>query len=204
MNKKGIQLGLGKFIVLLAVFVVTAKCTNVKVYGAEDPNKITRQTFTNYRISSLTIGAGVDDIEAGSFNNLHYLSNINVDENNSKYSSFSGCLYNKDQTELVCFPQGLSSAYIPNTCIKLAPGCLAGKSASLRRQVKAAITANNDGTYPEDYPGYEMDQYDEYDRYADPTIPASKKKKTIVNDSGDSSASDTNTSGKANTNGSNN
>lgn len=174
---------------LMILFLMTIGL-GIKVYAQEDPNKITRRTFTNYSISSLTIGSSINEIEPGSFNNLHFLSNISVDEGNTKFSSFNGCLYDKERTTLICFPQGLSSSYIPKTCVKLAPGCLAGKSASLRRQVKEVITVNNEGVYPEDYPGYDIDRDDEYDRYADPTIPATLKKKTRINSDGEDNKKD--------------
>ena len=169
----------------LMVLVAVVLGTCFKARAEEDPNKITRRTFSNYRISSLTIGAGVNEIEAGSFNNLHYLCNINVDANNEKFSSYGGCLYDKNKTTLICFPQGLFSSNIPRTCVKLAPGCLAGKSAYLRRQVKAVITQNNNGEYPEDYPGYDIDRDDEYDRINDPTIPDNLKGKTVIDDDSD-------------------
>jgi len=178
-----------KYISAVLLMAVLLFSNVTKVNASEDPNKITRRTFTNYSIASLTIGASVNEIEPGSFNNLHFLSSITVDEKNENFSSFDGCLYNKDRTMLVCFPQGLSGANIPKTCTKLAPGCLAGKSAMLRRQVKAVITENNGGVYPTDYPGYEMDEDDEYDRNSDPTIPEHLKRRTDK-DSKDKNAKD--------------
>lgn len=166
--------------ILLIMVLVCVLTVPVNVYAKENPNRISRQTFKNTGITSLTIGPDVNEIEPGAFNNLHYLSNFIVDPMNENFIAINGCLYSKDKSTLICFPQGLSSSYIPNSCKKLAPGCLAGKSASLRRQVKAAITANNKGEYPKDYPGYDIDDYDEYDRFNDPTIPNSLKKEVDI------------------------
>lgn len=84
--------------------------------------------------------------------NFHYLSYIQVSESNKDLSSYQGVLYNKDQTLLMCFPQALKKAAIPNTCIGLTPEALYGTSRSVRNQVKRIITKNNDGVWP----GYTM------------------------------------------------
>lgn len=109
--------------------------------------------FSDYsRITQLYIGE--DDVElfGGSedctLHNMLYLGSIVVDENNPEYSSYKGCLYNKDKTMLLCYPQALRSTEIPRSCINVYPGALYGTSSSVKKQVKAIIARNNGGKWP--------------------------------------------------------
>jgi len=132
-------------ILIIAVMLLVYSCvTPASVYAIDkDPNHITRLTYNmKVRITSITIGPNITSIETGSFNNLHELSSLTVDEGNKYYSSYDNCLYDKNKTKLICFPQGVSAANIPNTVVEILPGALVGKSRTLKRAVKAAVTAN--------------------------------------------------------------
>lgn len=165
------RLGIVNKILLLCVGLVILGAFNATVYAAEssssssntsyDKNsppqtrmtdnvgEITRETYQyTTKIGKIKIGADIKSIEEGTFNNQLYLVAIEVDENNQNYSSSEGVLYDKNQTTLVCFPQGLHAANIPNTVVKIAPGAMYGHTSSLKKQIKAAVTANNDGKYP--------------------------------------------------------
>ncbi len=61
-----------------------------------------------YNLTDLTIGSQVETIPAYAFGYCHNLSNINVSEENSNYTSEDGVLFNKAKTELVYFPVGRS------------------------------------------------------------------------------------------------
>ena len=52
------------------------------------------------------IPSNVVIIEAGAFENCHYLTGIQVDEQNVSYCSVDGVLYNKDKTEIIAYPAG--------------------------------------------------------------------------------------------------
>ena len=90
----------------------------------------------------------VGEYEANPFNNMLHLCNIVVDPSNESYSSYKGCLYDKDKTVLICFPQGLMATEIPKTCVNIMPDALYGKSIATRKQVKAIVTRNNGGKWP--------------------------------------------------------
>ena len=68
-------------------------------------------TYAFYYCSSLTtvtIGKRVASIGASAFEDCSLLSAINVSSNNSCFSSLDGVLYNKEKTELICYPAGRS------------------------------------------------------------------------------------------------
>ena len=66
-------------------------------------------------LTSVTIPNSVTSIGTA-FVGCSGLTEINVDENNSVYSSIDGVVLNKSQTELVCYPGGKQGAYtIPNS-----------------------------------------------------------------------------------------
>lgn len=52
----------------------------------------------------ITIGANVTDIESKAFYSCWALQCIYVDEANPNYCDVDGVLYNKDKTELICYP----------------------------------------------------------------------------------------------------
>ena len=55
------------------------------------------------KTTTLNIPASIEKIHKSAFGSNH-LKTINVDEENPKYSSKDGVLYNKKQTTLICFP----------------------------------------------------------------------------------------------------
>lgn len=52
----------------------------------------------------INIGAGVTDIDNKAFYSCWALQCIYVDENNPNYCDVDGVLYNKDKTEIICYP----------------------------------------------------------------------------------------------------
>jgi len=72
-------------------------------------------------LTTITIPNSVTTIKELAFSNCTGLIEINVDDNNKKYSSIDGVLYNKDVSELICYPCGmpLNSFSIPNSVTKI-------------------------------------------------------------------------------------
>ena len=56
------------------------------------------------KITTITIGANVEYVDAKAFYSCWALQNIEVDENNPNYCDVDGVLYNKDKTEILCYP----------------------------------------------------------------------------------------------------
>ncbi len=72
-------------------------------------------------LTSVVIPAGVTNIDGGAFQNCNSLAEINVDENNTSYSSENGIVFNKDRTVLVQYPEGRNdiSYSIPDTVTEI-------------------------------------------------------------------------------------
>ncbi len=81
--------------------------TNFKVVkDTTKPITSVRQFTLNCddKIKTITIGPDVLDIDGKAFYSCWALQNIEVDENNPNYCDVDGVLYNKDKTEILCYP----------------------------------------------------------------------------------------------------
>ena len=56
------------------------------------------------KLTSITIGKSVEQIDGKSFYSVWNLRNIYVDKENAFYCDVDGVLYNKDMTEVICYP----------------------------------------------------------------------------------------------------
>ena len=91
------------------------------VYNKDDPDPETNFTIVKNKSKPITsvreyafncdekvkvinIGASVTEIDAASFYSCWALQRIEVDENNPNYCDIDGVLYNKDKTEIICYP----------------------------------------------------------------------------------------------------
>ncbi len=67
-------------------------------------------------LTNVTIGKGVTSIGDNAFHSCSSLTTITANSGNAYYSSMNGVLFNKDKTEILCFPGGKSGAYtIPDS-----------------------------------------------------------------------------------------
>ena len=84
-----------------------SKCTSIGSYAFYNCTSLT----------SITIPSSVTSIGSGAFYDCTSLTSITVSEDNASYSSLNGVLFNKDKTELVCYPCGkTATAYtIPSS-----------------------------------------------------------------------------------------
>ena len=81
--------------------------TNFKVVkDTSKPITSVRQFTLNCddKIKTIRIGADVEFVDAKAFYSCWALQNIEVDENNPNYCDVDGVLYNKDKTEILCYP----------------------------------------------------------------------------------------------------
>ena len=137
-------------IMVLAVLLIPAAKA-----GAASPTMIDSSTFRRATsISTIHIGSDVEEITAEAFRGLMSLRSITVSENNPYFTSYSNCLYNKDMTELLCFPPALKGAMIPSTAVSIRENALYGVDEKLKAQIKQVIHQQESGSRPEaDVPG---------------------------------------------------
>ena len=81
--------------------------TNFKVVkDTSKPITSVRQFTLNCddKIKTIRIGENVEFVDTKAFYSCWALQNIEVDENNPNYCDIDGVLYNKDKTEVLCYP----------------------------------------------------------------------------------------------------
>ncbi|MEE1503695.1 MAG: leucine-rich repeat protein [Acutalibacteraceae bacterium] len=81
--------------------------TNFKVVKDETKPITSVREFTlncDDKIKTIRIGANVTDVDTKAFYSCWALQNIEVDEDNPNYCDVDGVLYNKDKTEVLCYP----------------------------------------------------------------------------------------------------
>lgn len=81
--------------------------TNFKVVKDESKPVTSVRQFTlncDDKIKTIYIGPDVLEIDGKAFYSCWALQNIEVDENNPNYCDVDGVLYNKDKTEVLCYP----------------------------------------------------------------------------------------------------
>ena len=104
-----------------AVFQWCTSLTEVEL--PKSIEKIGFRTFLQCTsLISVTIPESLTEIGDGSFVYCSSLKEIVVDENNANYTDVDGVLFNKDQTELICFPAGkddTKSYQIPESVTKI-------------------------------------------------------------------------------------
>lgn len=81
--------------------------TNFKVVKDESKPITSVRQFTlncDDKIKTIRIGANVTAVDTKAFYSCWALQNIEVDKNNPNYCDIDGVLYNKDKTEILCYP----------------------------------------------------------------------------------------------------
>jgi BspA type Leucine rich repeat region (6 copies) len=73
---------------------------------------IADQAFSYSTMTSIALPASVTNIAFDAFHNCNELTNISVATNNPDYSSFTGVLFNSNQTTLIEFPEGKAGSYV--------------------------------------------------------------------------------------------
>ncbi len=96
----------------------------------------------NNNVMGIHIGEGIESIASDTFRNQINLKFIEVAPGNPYFTSFSYCLYDKDMTTLICFPQALDKAEIPGTVTRINQYALYGVEPEISNAVKDTIKNN--------------------------------------------------------------
>ena len=88
-------------------------CTSIKgIEFSDSIKKIGAYAFYGSTIREVEIPSTVKEIGNYAFAGCKYLTKIEVDASNSKFSSLSGVLYNKDGSTLITYPAGKSDNFV--------------------------------------------------------------------------------------------
>ena len=128
-------------IIALLLLPVMIMISPVRV-SASDYEVLDYTSFPDHNVTSIHIGSDVYEVTSTAFRGMGHLKSITVSKDNPFYSSYSGCLYDKMKTELVCYPPALSAAYIPNTVVSISKNALSGVPEKLRREIVAVVEDN--------------------------------------------------------------
>lgn len=84
---------------------------------------IEKDAFRGSGITSVHIGSSVISIGEGAFADCKALTEINVSEANAMYASADGVLFNRELTEIICYPSGKPNRRytIPASVTRIAP-----------------------------------------------------------------------------------
>jgi hypothetical protein len=116
------------------------------------PNSVTSIGEEAFRsctgLTEVTIPNSVTTIGKFAFLNCTGLTGINVDADNSTYTSADGVLFNKDKTTLVICPGGKAGNYvIPNSVTTFDTWTFAGCSGLTEVTIPNSVTTIGDGTF---------------------------------------------------------
>lgn len=122
-------------------FGKNSNCTTIEDFAFENclrlekielPSKmvsIGRSAFWNSGLKQIGIGKGIESIAEGAFSHCQQLDTITVDSANKVYTAENGVLFNKDKTELICYPAAKTGSYqIPENVKKIGVSAFAGAS----------------------------------------------------------------------------
>ena len=133
----------GAFSATTALTAITVDAANT-VYSSVDgvlyDKAGTTLIFVPARVTSVDISATVTTIADGAFSNAAALAAVNVDEENTVYSSVGGVLYNKAGTELIFVPAMATTVNIPATVVTIREGAFSATTALTAITVDAANT----------------------------------------------------------------
>ena len=90
----------------------------------------------NNNVMGIHIGEGIESVASDTFRNQVNLKFIEVAPGNPYFTSFSYCLYDRDMTTLICFPQALDKADIPGSVTKINQYALYGVEPEISTAVK--------------------------------------------------------------------
>ncbi|WP_158589471.1 transglutaminase domain-containing protein [Butyrivibrio sp. CB08] len=141
-DKNWIKIKFKVCVALMVAAVLLIPPARAAKVDAKELTKISGTTFKrNTQVSTIHIGSDVSEISSNAFRGLINLQSITVSANNPFYTSYSNCLYDKNMTELICFPAALHGAVIPDTVVSIGDNALYGVDQSLKEQVKSVVKA---------------------------------------------------------------
>ncbi|MBQ7876157.1 MAG: leucine-rich repeat protein [Clostridia bacterium] len=103
------------------------------------------------KLSTVTIGKGVEKIFSSTFFDCPMLNTINVSEESANYTSLDGVLYSKDMKKLVSFPNGrrYSSYVIPENVFEIGEKALYNYTLKELYMPQTLVNIHTDNVVPD-------------------------------------------------------
>ncbi|MBR3445259.1 MAG: leucine-rich repeat domain-containing protein [Prevotella sp.] len=99
-------------------------------------------TIFGDQVQTYIIGDSVTSIGGGAFVSCTSLIAINVDKNNTNYSSIDGVLFNKSQTELIRYPRRKQGVYtVPNSVENIKNGAFSHCTGRTSIDISNSVTS---------------------------------------------------------------
>ncbi len=128
--------------ILMSLSVISASPVRAEINTPPLTKLDSHSMRPNNVVMGIHIGETVNEIAADTFRNQINLQYIEVSNDNPYFTSFSYCLYDKDMTTLICFPQAMMKAEIPSTVTRINQYALYGVDPYVKEKVKEAIRKN--------------------------------------------------------------
>lgn len=124
---------------------------STSIISVSIPNSVTSigSTFDSCeQLTTVSIGSGLATIGDDAFMNCSSLKEITVAEENAKFSSLNGILYNKLKTAFICIPKAIEGEVnIPSTIASIDGYAFAGCVKMASVSIPDKVTVINMGTF---------------------------------------------------------
>ncbi len=94
-------------------------CPMRSVFCSDTVIKIGQGFYLCTSLTEIWFSKSVKEVDAFAFENCDAMRNFMVAEDNPYFTSFEGCLYNKDMTELILCPNAKTSIFLPDSVKKV-------------------------------------------------------------------------------------
>lgn len=111
------------------------------VYIPDTVTYISEYAFTHCKnLESVEISKNVTYLHRNAFLGCSSLKSISIAQDNPKYISIDGVVYNKEQTEIIIVPGAIDEINIPNTVKRIVPDCFYGCSRLTNVVIPNSVT----------------------------------------------------------------
>jgi hypothetical protein len=129
-------------------YIGSGNVTIPNTIGGLPVTSIGDYAFSDTAVNSVTILSNVSTIGAKAFEWCHPLTAINVDAANSSYGSVNGVLFDKSQTTLIRYPEGVVGSYtIPSGVVHIGDNAFYECTSLTSVTISDSVTSIGDSAF---------------------------------------------------------